>query len=243
MMLSYPELRRILEYWEQGLSKKGISIELNIPRTTVRDCIYRYGTVVNLEAIMRGEVSSASDNVSTSLQPRKLNVPDFKARERRYNDEDLKEAIATSFSLAEVLRKLKVRDAGGNYASIKRRIEELNLDTSHFTGSAWLRGRENPFVRQRTLEEILVENSTYVSTNNLRKRLITEGIFEHRCVSCGLDTWLDNKIPLEIDHINGDRRDNRLENLRLLCPNCHALTSTYRGKNKKTALSRTDDEL
>ncbi len=233
-MRSYDELRQILELWENGASKKGISDELGMPRATVRDCIYRYGSIANLDAVMKGEIPKPPEIVSPQLQPRKLAVV-YKPRERRYTEEELKGAIATSLSMADVLRKLKIRVAGGNYDMLQRRIGELNLDTSHFTGSAWLRGRENPFVRQRTLEEILVENSTYVSTNNLRKRLITEGIFEHRCVSCGLDKWLDNKIPLEIDHINGDRRDNRLENLRLLCPNCHALTSTYRGKNKRVS--------
>ena len=236
-MRSYPELKQILEYWEQGLSKKWISIQLDMPRATVRDCIYRYGTVANLDAVMRGEIPKPPDIVSPQLQPRKLIVPAFKPRERRYNEEDLKEAVATSFSLAEVLRKLNLRAAGGNYDLLRRRIKEFNLDTSHFTGGAWLRGKTNQFVRQRSLDEILVENSTYVSTQNLKQRLIREGIFEHRCASCGLETWLDNKIPLEMDHINGDRRDNRLENLRLLCPNCHALTSTYRGKNKKSANS------
>jgi hypothetical protein len=234
-MRTYPELKQILEFWEKGMSKKWISIQLSIPRATVRDCIYRYGTVANLEAVMRGEAPRPSDIVSPHLEPRTLVVPSFKPRERRYTDDDLKSAIATSFSLAEVLRKLNVRDAGGNYDLVKRRIKALNLDTSHFTGGAWLRGRENPFVRQRALDEILVENSTYVSSNNLRKRLMAEGIFEHCCVSCGLETWLENKIPLEIDHINGNRRDNRIENLRLLCPNCHALTATYRGKNKKSS--------
>jgi hypothetical protein len=217
------------------MSKKWISIQLDIPRATVRDCIYRYGTVANLDAVMRGDLPKPSDIVSPQLQPRKQVVQSFKPRERRYTDDDLREAIVTSFSLAQVLRKLKVRDAGGNYDLVKRRIKSLSLDTSHFTGSAWLRGKENPFVRERALEDILVEDSTYVSTHNLKHRLIREGIFEHRCVSCGLHTWLDNKIPLEIDHINGDRHDNRLENLRLLCPNCHALTATYRGKNKKVS--------
>lgn len=235
-MRSYPELKQILEYWEQGMSKKWISIQLNIPRATVRDCIYRYGTVANLDAVMRGETPKPPDVISPNLQPRKLLVPAFKPRERRYTDDELREAVASSVSQAEVLRKLNVRDAGGNYATLRQRISDLNLDTSHFTGKSWLRGKQNPFVRQRALEEILVEYSTYVSTQNLKQRLIREGIFEQRCVSCGLDTWLDNKIPLEIDHINGDRLDNRLENLRLLCPNCHALTATYRGKNKRPVM-------
>jgi 5-methylcytosine-specific restriction endonuclease McrA len=231
-MRGYDDLKRILELWEQNVPKKRISDELNIPRATVRDCIYRYGTVANLDAVMRGEAPTPPDVVQYDFKPRKVIIPAFKPRERRYTNEDLIEAIRTSLSMAEVLRKLNVRAAGGNYATLRHRIKDLGIDTSHFTGAAWLRGRKNPYVRHRDIEEILVKDSTYASTNNLRKRLINEGIFEHRCVSCGLDTWLDNKIPLEIDHINGDRRDNRLDNLRLLCPNCHALTATYRGKNK-----------
>ena len=141
--------------------KKGIGLELGIPRATVRDCIYRYGSIANLEAIMNGEMLKPPDIVSPRLQPRKLIVPAFKPRMRRYTDDELREAIAASFSLAEVLRKLNVRDAGGNYDLVRRRIKDLQLDTSHFTGGAWLRGKKNPFVRERSLEEILVQDSTY----------------------------------------------------------------------------------
>lgn len=78
------------------------------------------------------------------------------------------------------------------------------------------------------MDDILVKDSTYTSTHMLRKRLIAEGYFEPRCSSCNLTEWLQQPIPLEVDHINGDRHDN----LRLLCANCHALTATYRGRNK-----------
>jgi hypothetical protein len=161
-------------------------------------------------------------------------IPAFIPKKRRSSDEELIEIVAASYSFAEVLRKLDVRPAGGNYAVLKQRIKELGLDTSHFTGKLWLKGKKNHTAQRRALEEILVKDSTYVSSNNLRERLLAEGIFQHCCVSCGLSQWLERPIPLEIDHINGDRRDNRLDNLRLLCPNCHALTDTYRGKNKRT---------
>ena len=95
-MRTYPELKQILEFWEKGMSKKWISIQLDIPRATVRDCIYRYGTVANLEAVMRGETPKPPDIISPQLEPRKLIVPSFKPRIRRYTDDDLKEAIVVT---------------------------------------------------------------------------------------------------------------------------------------------------
>ncbi len=141
-------------------------------------------------------------------------------------------AVAGSYSLAEVIRKLGLRPAGSNYDLAKTRIKTLGFDTAHFTGRVWNKGKKSTVRMHRSLDEILVKDSTYMSTHHLKNRLIAEGIFIHQCVSCKRTMWLGQDIPLELDHINGDRRDNRLENLRLLCPNCHALTETYRGKNK-----------
>ena len=73
----------------------------------------------------------------------------------------------------------------------------------------------------------------------MRKRLIIEGLKNHRCECCGLSEWLEEPIPLELDHIDGDHYNNMLENLKILCPNCHAKTPTYRGKNKKNKNSQT----
>lgn len=80
------------------------------------------------------------------------------------------------------------------------------------------------------LEELLVSGRP-THTGKLRQRLVEEGFKEHRGENCRRATWLGQPIPLELDHVNGQRDDNRLENLRLLCPNCHALTPTYRGRN------------
>ena len=146
--------------------------------------------------------------------------------------EEIESAAAKSSSIAGVCRLLKLVPSGGNYRIIHNAIEKYKIDTSHFTGQGWnINLKFKPFEGKK-IEEILVENSTYQSYK-LKKRLIAEGIKKSVCESCGQSEWLEQPIPLELHHINGNNSDNRLENLRLLCPNCHALTDSYRGKNKR----------
>lgn len=146
--------------------------------------------------------------------------------------EEIESAAAKSSSMAGVCRLLKLVPSGGNYRIIHNAIEKYKIDTSHFTGQGWnINLKFKPFEGKK-IEEILVENSTYQSYK-LKKRLIAEGIKKSVCESCGESEWLKQPIPLELHHINGNNSDNRLENLRLLCPNCHALTDSYRGKNKR----------
>jgi len=92
-------------------------------------------------------------------------------------------------------------------------------------------------------EEIFTENSLYA--NELVKgRIVKDNLLEYKCVKCGIDSWCGETIVLDLDHINGDNRDNRLSNLRYLCPNCHSQTDTYKGRNKNTGkLKITDEEL
>lgn len=87
-----------------------------------------------------------------------------------------------------------------------------------------------------SLSEILVENSTYTNIRLLKKKLLESKLLQYRCynTNCGISSWLDKNLSLQIDHINGHNNDHRLENLRLLCPNCHSQTDTYCGKNKKS---------
>ena len=149
-----------------------------------------------------------------------------------YTDDEFKEAIKNSFSIAEVCRNLGIKAVGGNYSTVKNKIAKLNLDTSHFTGKAWNQGlRYKILVPAKPLEEVLQKNSPYQSYR-LLKRLVKEGIKEHKCECCNNIEWLGQQIKLELHHINGDHNDNRLENLQLLCPNCHAYTDNYRGKNQ-----------
>lgn len=154
---------------------------------------------------------------------------------RKWNDDDLTAAVAESMSFAQVLQRLHLRAAGGNYDTIKRKIQELHLDTSHMTGKGWNTGERFTIIKEkRPLSNILIEHSTFVNANHLRERLLEEQVKEHRCESCGLTEWQGKPIPLELHHINGVRDDQRISNILLLCPNCHALTDNYRGKNKKS---------
>ncbi len=89
-------------------------------------------------------------------------------------------------------------------------------------------------IPKQTTESILVENSTYTWTGGLKKRLLKEGLLQYRCYICGLTEWLGKPISLQLDHENGVRSDCRIENLRLLCPNCHSQTPTFAGKRHKT---------
>jgi Zn finger protein HypA/HybF involved in hydrogenase expression len=147
-----------------------------------------------------------------------------------YSEQELREAVKKSTSIRQVLEKLDIVPAGGNYQTTNRRIEKLNIDISHFTGQAWNRGKV--IGPKRPIEEYLIENSV-VQSFKLKGRLITEGLKQHKCECCGITEWNGKPTPIELDHINGNHHDNRLENLRILCPNCHAQTDTYRGKNKK----------
>ncbi len=156
-------------------------------------------------------------------------------RKRSWTKKDLINAVAKSTSNRQVLIKLHLVEAGGNYEQLKKYLDIYNIDTSHFSGKAWNKGMSGRYLPLRKTKDILVKNSDYQSFK-LKKRLFFEKIKSPKCEECG---WAkkseDGRIPVELDHINGDRYDNRIENLRVLCPNCHSLKPTHRGRNKKIA--------
>ncbi|PCI08195.1 MAG: hypothetical protein COB77_02895 [Gammaproteobacteria bacterium] len=150
-------------------------------------------------------------------------------RLHKYTLNQLTLAIENSTSFRQILLELNVAAYGGNYPVLKKAIEHFKLDTSHFVGQAWNKGKTMP--AKYSLNDYL-ENKSPIQSYKLKKRLIDNKLLKPVCPNCHNDKWLDNPIPLELDHINGNNKDNCLENLRLLCPSCHALTPTYRGRNR-----------
>lgn len=141
--------------------------------------------------------------------------------------------VANCSSIADIVRSFGLAICATHYRSIKARIDADDIDISHISlGLDSNKGRSFP-MSSKSLNDYLV-NGRSCSSHNLKKRLLSEGIFENKCSVCGLGAeWNGKELSLHIDHINGMRYDNRLENLRLLCPNCHSQTPTYGGKKRK----------
>jgi 5-methylcytosine-specific restriction endonuclease McrA len=149
----------------------------------------------------------------------------------KYNikKEILENVVKECFSVAETLKKLEIPLGGGNYQLINKLIGEYKLDITHFTGQTWSRGK---ILEAKVKLDDIITNKVKFSRCQLKKRLIRDGLLEYKCVECGNNgEWNGKQISLELDHINGINNDNRLENLRILCPNCHSQTPTYRIKN------------
>lgn len=134
-----------------------------------------------------------------------------------YTKEDLIANAKNVTSIAALLRSVGLVPAGGNYEHMKMQIAKHDIDTSHFTGMLWSKGKE------------LKDYKDYKGKTNIKKILLRTR--SHKCEDCELTEWKKVPIPLELHHIDGNRLNNNESNLQLLCPNCHFLTDNFRGRN------------
>ena len=153
-------------------------------------------------------------------------------RSKIWTDEKLIIAVEHNKSIRGVLKELGLAQKGGNYRTINEAIKRLGIDTSHFTGQLWNKGGHVVCNPAKPLKDLL-KKGVITQSYKLKQRLINACLKEEVCECCGNSKWLGEKIPLELHHIDGDNTNNELSNLKLLCPNCHALTDNYRGKNIK----------
>lgn len=194
-----------IEMKNQGKSYLEIANELNIPRRTVSDWVRGTVSVENLK---------------------KINGT------HKTKDEDFIKAVKESFSISQALKAIGLEAKGGNYKIFKKRAKDLNCDLSHFTGQAYLKGKKHFWAKEMSIEESFCKEGS-LGTCSLKNKIIKYNLKPYFCVKCGISEWMGEKLSLHLDHINGCNTDNRLENLRFLCPNCHSLTDTYCGKSKK----------
>ncbi len=157
-----------------------------------------------------------------SVERRAGSSPVTRTMVKRYTVELLAPLVAEVSTFSELCRKLGIQPSTGAQSHLSKRVRELGIDTTHFK-------RSHPRGNGKVLpiETWLVQNST-MKSHSLRLRLIQAGIKESKCESCNLSEWMGETIPLELDHINSDHWDCRIENLQILCPNCHALTTRRR---------------
>lgn len=148
----------------------------------------------------------------------------------RYTEEQFRAAVSTSKSVRECLTTLGMSNQGGQYKTFYKMASKFNVDVTKLAGKSWAKGKHSG---PKISTQAYLNNEIPIGSFRLKNRLIKEGILEIQCSSCKNVSWLDGPIPLELDHINGNSEDNSINNLRLLCPNCHALTDTYRGKNQR----------
>ena len=165
--------------------------------------------------------------LNKSIEKFGLDISHFSNRTDRWNI--LPDVIEDCYSIADVLKMVGLTDQGDNHKTAKRAIKELGLDISHFRKPD--RANKGGSLPKYTAEEMFCENSR-VTRATVKRWILRNNVIEYKCNECGIVEWNGRTLTLDLDHINGINNDHRIENLRFLCPNCHSLTETHRGRNK-----------
>jgi 5-methylcytosine-specific restriction endonuclease McrA len=148
----------------------------------------------------------------------------------KYTRKKLAEAVLKSTSVQDVARIILGKPVGGNqHQHIKKMIRKFEIDSSHFLGQGHNRGKISN--KRKSPKQIFIVGQRQKSFL-LRRALIESGV-EYKCTVCGINKWREDLLNLEIDHVDGNSTDNRIENLRFLCPNCHSQTATFGFRGKK----------
>ena len=140
-----------------------------------------------------------------------------------WNLERIKEIIPQCINFTEVLEMLSIPRQGNNSNTLKRLLDENNIDYSHFTGRARVYNNTSTSIKE------YLSNRVKITSGKLRIKLLTEGLKENKCEICGITKWLGKPIVCQLHHIDGNNQNNNLENLQILCPNCHSQTENYCG--------------
>ena len=189
------------------------------------------------------KIGNVKTNIERLVKRNKISTEHFSTVQRlklsknRYKKENLEPIIKKSKNYREVLNHLNNYSIGGNYETLYKYINLYNIDTSHFETSKERYNRTIKILGYKNtipLKNILIKNSTYKHNTNLKNRLYKEGLKKRKCELCEQgEEWMGKKMSLILDHINGINNDNRIENLRIVCPNCNATLPTHGGKNLK----------
>ena len=165
----------------------------------------------------------------------------------KFSESEIKQIVQNTQSAAEACRKLGLADKSGNTTRLRKYLQELNIDFSHWTGQLWSKGKtvltDDRVSKKTDKENVFIENSE-VCRSYVRHLVLKNNLLKYECSLCQMiPFWNGKKLVFQLDHINGKRNDHRLENLRWLCPNCHSQTETYCGKKNTGSTKISDKDL
>ena len=158
----------------------------------------------------------------------------------KYTKELLETNVKDCYSFSELCRRLGLKSEGSNPKTLRKKMDEFGVDYSHFTGQAWNKNPKNPVYRGKYLPKLCEHSS--LSSANVKELVYRLELKENKCEICGITEWQGKPIICELHHINGDSTDNRIENLQILCPNCHSQTDNFRSRNRNRKVMSAQEE-